>query len=612
MARAQAWDTLLAVDVVDSARAELFVGQNASHLSTDENRFANTADAGQLLQFGTSLGLAGNGPGLLATPALRGTNGEGTQVFWNGMPVNSPTLGLSDLSLFPVSSFDDMTLIAGGDGAQLGSGAVGGSILLSQNGVFKKQKQIFVNDLAGSFGRWQRSAGASFSNEKNYLKLSLNGQWARNDFRYETPFGDTVRQLNSDFKNVGFNVSAGHKFSQEVDIQTFLWYQEAFRELPASSVQFNSISPAVALQADDQLRWQTIFNLKNLTVEQGFSWEEQYYEDEKFNLSDSNNFFQSSTEIRYQILERDNWQWDAGGYLNYYEAFGTNVEATQREYGLRSGLTWRPWLLSRKFLARVSLAQNFVDQNAVALLPSLGAEWQFYKNFVWKAKIAGVYDNPTLNERFWPGGGNPDILPESGWSGETSLNWNKKFWNFSTQNSVTYFYQNLENRVVWRPVGRTYGPFNVNRVRTQGMEIYTENQWRPFPKTFLKLTGSATLVRPHLLGNSSSGETPKLLPFVEERVAAGSITAKVRGVFGYLSARYGSGAFTDLGNDPFAKLKPYVILNAGIGTSFKLRKIELTPTLVLNNLTNENYQLYASRPMPGLHFSFSLNTRFLL
>ncbi|WP_416171350.1 TonB-dependent receptor [Algoriphagus boritolerans] len=49
--------------------------------------------------------------------------------FWNGLPINSPSLGQSDLSILPVEAIDQAQLHFGSSGALFGNEAIGGSCI---------------------------------------------------------------------------------------------------------------------------------------------------------------------------------------------------------------------------------------------------------------------------------------------------------------------------------------------------------------------------------------------------------------------------------------------------------------------------------------------------
>src|SRR5690242_16953941 len=61
----------------------------------------------------------------LSTISIRGTTASQTAVLWNGININSPTLGQSDLALLPLYLFDELSIRYGGSSALYGSDAIG-------------------------------------------------------------------------------------------------------------------------------------------------------------------------------------------------------------------------------------------------------------------------------------------------------------------------------------------------------------------------------------------------------------------------------------------------------------------------------------------------------
>ena len=70
--------------------------------------FGQTSE--ELLGKSSGLYVKQYGPGNLATISIRGSSASQTQLFWNGIPVNSPTLGSSDLALLPIDFFNSLTI----------------------------------------------------------------------------------------------------------------------------------------------------------------------------------------------------------------------------------------------------------------------------------------------------------------------------------------------------------------------------------------------------------------------------------------------------------------------------------------------------------------------
>ena len=91
-----------------------------------------------------------------ATPSFRGTGASHTQIAWNGININHPMLGQSDLSLIPAGLIDDIQIFYGGASMALNSGGIGGIINLETKPVWKKETSISLNPGIGSFGQIYR------------------------------------------------------------------------------------------------------------------------------------------------------------------------------------------------------------------------------------------------------------------------------------------------------------------------------------------------------------------------------------------------------------------------------------------------------------------------
>jgi vitamin B12 transporter len=86
---------------------------------------------GDLLQETSPIFVRQYGAGMLASPSFRGTSPGHTALFWNGVPINSISLGQSDLSILPIQGTDRVEVQFGSAGALFGNEAIGGSVHLS-------------------------------------------------------------------------------------------------------------------------------------------------------------------------------------------------------------------------------------------------------------------------------------------------------------------------------------------------------------------------------------------------------------------------------------------------------------------------------------------------
>src|SRR5690606_15669306 len=100
---------------------------------------------GDLLQQNSGLYLRQYGEGMVASLTIRGTSAGHTAVFWNGLPVNSPSLGQSDFSLIPNGAVDQVAVHLGSTGALYGTDAIGGSVHLNSGLRFNQGHQAEIN-----------------------------------------------------------------------------------------------------------------------------------------------------------------------------------------------------------------------------------------------------------------------------------------------------------------------------------------------------------------------------------------------------------------------------------------------------------------------------------
>lgn len=107
-----------------------------------------------VLQTQTNAYIKTYGPNTLASPSIRGSGASHTQVYWNGLPINSPTLGQSDLSILNTEIMDQVSINYGSD-LSSSSGALGGSIELNDELHWQRSSTIRYRQRSGSFSsRW--------------------------------------------------------------------------------------------------------------------------------------------------------------------------------------------------------------------------------------------------------------------------------------------------------------------------------------------------------------------------------------------------------------------------------------------------------------------------
>jgi vitamin B12 transporter len=153
---AQTSDTLQAVDIrVKTAdnNGLLDIGNKKIEIDSIYRQAYSTLSLDRLLQDQSNIFVRSYGVNNMATFSIRGTSAAQNILLWQGIPINSPSMGMADISLINNVLFHNIAIEYGSNSLQYGSGNMGGNIQLS-NGAPKFEKQI-NNTLIGSLGSYQ-------------------------------------------------------------------------------------------------------------------------------------------------------------------------------------------------------------------------------------------------------------------------------------------------------------------------------------------------------------------------------------------------------------------------------------------------------------------------
>src|SRR5690554_6944533 len=241
------------VAVYAAALEKYAVGQQV--ITLDETLLKEYAgrSLGDLLQQNSGLYLRQYGEGMVASLTIRGTSAGHTAVFWNGLPVNSPSLGQSDFSLIPNEAEDQVAVHLGSSGALYGADAIGGSVHLNSALRFNQGHQVQVNQGIGSFGRFNIALSYGFSNSQWATKTKFYRNYSTNNFKYQDvtrPGFPEGRTTNAAVKQWGIVHDMGWNLNDFSQLGTAIWYNANDRQ-----IQPLMGSRAQEVQEDNQLRW---------------------------------------------------------------------------------------------------------------------------------------------------------------------------------------------------------------------------------------------------------------------------------------------------------------------------------------------------------------------
>ncbi len=538
---------------------------------------------GEILAQNKGIYIKTYGPSHSSTPSIRGASGNQTEVLWNGLPIVSPTLGLQDLSLTPFNFFKASTLSkssVSGNGNQ----AIGGSIDLRSE--FEDYKASV--DLAmGQYG--VLDVGAAFNLKKNKIQgqTKIIASKATNDFSYD-PDGLNRQQTNAATNQIQVLQNLKYRLSSKMSLGIDYWFLTADREIPPTLAQTSSEAKQEDLS--HRIILQSRFTGKKITLNTslGYFLDEQLFQDVNLisNIKTGNGYFRAiyTHDINNEL------QFNYSSRVQSIQVFPVN-EALDgyQEWRQLNDVALR--YKKKNFSGRLGIKKEFLKNQKIPLAPSLQVEKQISKLKL-KYLLAYNYRIPSINDRFWKPGGNPDLVPEQGWSQELMMHLNFHDFIFS----VTGFNRKIDQWILWSPSSDKpwWEANNISKVWSRGLETSLD-----FTKKLNKIALVSAIAYQHIRSTSEFDlELPRIakgeqLIYTPAHQAQGSISINTKSQ----TIRY-SHSFMGKSTGINEEIKAYQLGNLFMSHEQDFG-IPVTIFFNINNLFNHQYVIIERRPMPG-------------
>jgi vitamin B12 transporter len=206
--------------------------------------------------------------------------------------------------------------------------------------------------------------------------------------------------------------------------------------------------------------------------------------------------------------------------------------------------------------------------------------YQMATNWRANASYGTGFKAPTFNDMYWPGGGNPDLKPETSENIEGTLH----FETATQHAALTYYRNHVDNLIEWAPnaVG-FWMPANVAKARLRGWTLAYDQQMGDF-----KLAASVDLQDPEDALNQ------KVLRYRARRIAKMALSRDF-GAFNIGGELLASGErFNDAANTQ--KLDGYGIVN--LTAAYRLAAA-WSVFARANNIFDKDYTLVNDFATPG-------------
>ena len=547
----------------------------------------------------------------LSTIALRGTSASQTAVLWNGININSPTLGQTDFSLIPLFLFDEVSIRYGSASPLYGSDAIGGSILIGQREpLFKKNFDGTLYQQFGSFGKVATGIKAAYGNERWEFRTKFFRSVIDNDFPFNSPaVGFSKIQNHAAVENYGVDQQIHFKISESQRISAEGMYTYNFREIqPAVTNDFanetlldRNIRLSVSYQNDSRIGI--------LSVSTGYIVGDQDYQDDAVSNVSSKQLT-ALVSVDKSLNSKNNLRY--GFNYSHYSASSENFISGVSENRYDTFISFRH-VMSQFWLLNANFRQSFYAGRYAPFAPSLGTEFQVLHQdddkIAVRAQVARGYRVPTLNDRYWVPGGNPDVLPEDALHVETGINWSRKVDTWSYSFVGTIYKTWIRDMIVWIPSGNLWSPTNFQKVQLYGTELNAKSIFISGNYKF-----RAELIYSFTRSLNKNEEDPlfnnKQLAYVPLQSGRLFVSLAVNNWSFDTRLNVTGIRYATLDNEKSQSLDPYALLDTSISKRFLLWKTNVELRAEALNLFDIYYENLKNHAMPGRHYAISILLNF--
>lgn len=547
-------------------------------------------------------------PGSVASYSTRGANSAQNAILWSGFNINSAGTGLTDVSLVPVDLFN-MSMLRGGSAANFGTGAIGSAVNLGTNQM-QKGWQIDFSQQVASFETFKTLAKVIYKSPRFESQTSFYNDQSKNNFPYvnqwRLPEREETRK-HAEYNQWHILQKLGFALNQANRIEAEGWFNKAERNSPNNVIA----SPGTAVLTDKNFRgkagWFYSKDQTKLDVQYAYLHEWQSFEDPNIidvngRLLDTNITVSHLAQVNHQWDFLHSFSWQNGLLVRYDKASGSNRKGSQNTASLQSGINYD----SRILEAQVVLRAEVWDGEFLPISPFAAVRYTFHNHFYISANGGYVYRIPTLNDRFWIPGGNSDLQPEFGWTGEASIGTIMPLLRGQLLGSVTGYYSLLNDYVQWVPIGVYWVPQNVKQVEIRGIDInaeYSITKGRWYGKVDVGGSYNSSIIqKSHLEGDESVGQQLVYQPRV--KWSSGATMGYANWYFKVIH-RYVGEVYT-LYTSSNNTLVSYHLLDVSLSKAFSLKRLLFTLIAAANNITDTQYQNISYFPMPGINYSLTL------
>ena len=571
------------------------------------------------------------GAGGMKTVSVRGFGAKHTGVSYDGVMLSECQSGEIDLSRYSLDNVGSLSLVIGDNDdifipARQATTPASVNIQTMQLSADDRLPHLKAQMKLGSFGY----ASPFLKYEQNvseHMAFSALGEYtyAENDYPYTIKNG--VETINDRRKNSRMNSGHGElnflwTISPSDRLSGKVYYYDNDRQLPGQVFYYSNTSRETLRDRNlfGQLMYQKRLSEKlSLKLNGKFNWSASLYDDGMVasQILDANYWqreYYTSACLLY--LPSDEWAFDYSvdyAHNNLNSTLDTDVRPYRNTLLQSATAKYRTHRLTVMGRLLYSLYLNGAKQGASAedmrrLSPSLSLSYLLLPNLHVRASYKEIFRAPTFNENYFFHYGSKDLHPERTEQLNVGMTWTGDFGKTSLQTTFDGYYNIVKDMIVAVPFNMfVWNCVNVGKVRVLGLDFTLNASHQLTKRQTLTLSGYYSYQRAQNRADETSPYYNNQIAYTPEHSCSAALAwenpwVNVSTHLTTVSERWSTNAHIE-----GTRVKGYYELGASAYRRFHIGRSMMELRLDLKNLTDKQYEIVGSYPMPGRSYQISLN-----
>jgi iron complex outermembrane receptor protein len=611
---AQSVDSVQQLDTVNITGQPVKRKESPSIFYVDilQKKFSAQNNIGELLQVASPVQINSYGLGNTASISIRGGNDDHTNVYWNGLKINSLTLGGTDVSLIPVESGEDIMI-------QTNSASIGGDINIYSKPDWRNVFAVRARSDFGSFQHIRNSLGIKAGNRRVQFQSNTFYLNAKNNFSYTDLYKfdhPTDTANHNSIKSVGTVNALFIQLKKMNFISIGSWFALKNKNVPSimgSYEESNKFQKDMAVR--HFINWDKYNDNASYHVSFSHSYDELKYTDKKlptdtillinssYNTHRITNTFSTEHSFMHNIKLTSGYVYNLliADVKEYAKKVIDHVGDVYSQINISSGNIQSQIKMTQPFSSfKYIRPQFYIDAGYTLTNRKYGVQFSY----------SDKYRFPDLNDRYWNPGGNPKLRPETGWTvnlGNTLKIFPDSESKEQLNAQVSFYYSKIKNNIVWTPITNIiWSPKNLKSTRLYGVEAQLTYGYRTNNGWLFSVNEIYNFNRAQILKDENNSDLEgNFLRYKPQHIFKANWYTQYRSLGIGFNYQYVSARFTDEENFDFFELKPYHLMDMYITFQSAFKEHDVQFIFKVNNITNTSYESIRSYAQPLRYYTFS-------